>query len=76
MRALTTRVLFAGTRATGVEYVQGGRTARAEAAREVILCGGAFNSPQLLMLSGIGPAEHLRGLGIECRADLPVGRNL
>ena len=76
VRALTTRVLFAGTRATGVEYVQGGRTVRAEAAREVILCGGAFNSPQLLMLSGIGPAAHLRGLGIECRADLPVGRNL
>jgi choline dehydrogenase-like flavoprotein len=76
VRAMTTRVLFAGTRATGVEYIQRGRTIRAEAAREVILSGGAFNSPQLLMLSGIGPAEHLRAFGIDCRADLPVGRNL
>src|SRR4029079_11998657 len=46
------------------------------ARREVILCGGAFNSPQLLMLSGIGPADHLRSVGIEPVIDLPVGKNL
>ena len=60
----------------GVEYVKDGATVRAEAAREVILAAGAFNSPQLLMLSGIGPAQHLRGFGIDAVADLPVGRNL
>ncbi len=48
----------------------------AEAKREVILCGGVFNSPQLLMLSGIGPAEHLKEMGIAPLIDLPVGRNL
>ena len=51
-------------------------TVHVEAMRELILCGGVFNSPQLLMLSGIGPAAHLRGLGIAPRVDLPVGRNL
>jgi choline dehydrogenase-like flavoprotein len=76
VEALTTRVLLNGTRATGVEYVKDGRTVRAEAAREVILAGGSINSPQLLMLSGIGPAEHLRAHGIGCVVDLPVGRNL
>ena len=65
-----------GTRATGVDFVYEGATVHAEAAREVILCGGVFNSPQLLMLSGIGPAAHLRGLGITPLVDLPVGRNL
>jgi choline dehydrogenase-like flavoprotein len=74
--ALTTRVLTRGTRATGVEYVRKGRTRQAEAAREVILAGGAFNSPQLLMLSGIGPAAHLREIGVTPVLDLPVGRNL
>jgi 4-pyridoxate dehydrogenase len=74
--AHTTRVLLEGTRATGIEYVQNGETRRAEAAREVILAAGAFNTPQLLMLSGIGPAEHLRSLGITVAADLPVGKNL
>ena len=53
-----------------------GATAHAEAAREVILCGGVFNSPQLLMLSGIGPAAHLREMDIAPLVDLPVGRNL
>jgi 4-pyridoxate dehydrogenase len=75
-RAHATRVLMRGTRATGVEYRMGRRAVQVEAARDVILCGGAFNSPPLLMLSGIGPAAHLRALGIEPVADLPVGKNL
>ena len=74
--ALATRVLTQGTRATGVEYAQNGQVVRAEAKREVVLCLGAFNTPQLLMLSGIGPSGHLRDLGIAPVADLPVGRNL
>jgi len=76
INAQTTRVTLDGTRATGVEYVQGGTSVRAAAAREVILAAGAFNTPQLLMLSGIGPPEHLRGFGVDVAADLPVGRNL
>ncbi|WP_017876385.1 choline dehydrogenase [Janthinobacterium sp. CG3] len=76
-RALVTRVLFDGERAIGVEYTQGGRLRRAHAAREVILSGGAINSPQVLMLSGIGPAAELAALGIPARVDLPgVGKNL
>ncbi len=75
--AHATRVLTQGARATGVEYVKaGGDVARAQASREVILAGGAFNTPHLLMLSGIGPAAHLRDMGIEPVADLPVGKNL
>jgi choline dehydrogenase-like flavoprotein len=74
--AHATRVLTQGTRATGIEYAQNGRLVRVEAAREVILSLGAFNSPQLLMLSGIGPADHLREMRITTVADLPVGRNL
>jgi 4-pyridoxate dehydrogenase len=74
--AHTTRVMLSGTRATGVEFLQNGKLHRAEAAREVILCGGAFNTPQLLMLSGIGPADHLRRMGIDPLIDLPVGANL
>jgi choline dehydrogenase-like flavoprotein len=76
VRALATRVLMQGSRATGVEYVKGDQMLRAHAEREVILCGGAFNTPQLLMLSGIGPADHLRDIGIEPIIDLPVGKNL
>src|SRR5262249_2702177 len=72
-----TRVLLEGARAVGVEYARGGRTERVRAEREVLLSGGVFNSPQLLMLSGIGDAEHLREIGIETNVHLPgVGRNL
>ena len=75
--ALASRIRFEGRRAVGVEYVWGGRSARADAGREVILCGGSVNSPQLLLLSGVGPAGHLRAVGIPVVADLPgVGENL
>jgi choline dehydrogenase len=75
--ALSTRILFEGTRAVGVEYAQAGQVRVARAAREVILCGGAINSPQLLMLSGVGPADQLRRHDIAVTHDLPgVGRNL
>jgi 4-pyridoxate dehydrogenase len=75
--AHATRVLLAGARATGVEYVKdSGDTVQVEAGREVILCGGAFNTPPLLMLSGIGPAGHLTDMGIKPVVDLPVGKNL
>jgi choline dehydrogenase len=75
--ALTTRVLVEGGRAVGVEYRRGGRVRTARAAREVVLCGGAVNSPQLLMLSGIGPADHLREVGVDVVHDLPgVGAGL
>ncbi len=76
-RALTTRVIFEGKRAVGVEYLQDGVRKIAKARREVILAGGAINSPQLLQLSGVGPGELLRDHGIEVIADLPgVGENL
>jgi choline dehydrogenase len=76
--ALAREVLFDGLRATGVAYTIGhGDAVRATAKREVILAGGALNSPQLLMLSGLGPADELRAQGIAVRADLPgVGGNL
>ncbi|WP_424183439.1 GMC family oxidoreductase [Actinokineospora sp. G85] len=75
--ALSTRVVLDGSRAVGVEYLHGGQTATVRAEREVLLSGGAINSPQLLMLSGIGPAEHLRELGIDVAVSLPgVGENL
>jgi 4-pyridoxate dehydrogenase len=75
--AHATQVLMQGTRATGVEYMKGsGDLHRAEAGRDVILASGTFNSPQLLMLSGIGPAAHLGQIGIKTRVDLPVGKNL
>ncbi len=77
IRALSNRILFEGGRAVGVEYAQRGRQRQARAAREVILCGGAINSPQLLMLSGVGPADQLRRHGIAVVRDLPgVGANL
>ena len=75
-RAFTTKVLFEGTRATGVTYTKGGRTRTAHAG-EVICCGGSINSPQLLQLSGVGPADLLRSHGIDVVADVPaVGANL
>lgn len=91
LHALASRVVLEGNRAVGVEYLRGERLYRAHcspstdtgapglvrARREVILAGGAFNTPQLLMLSGIGPAGTLARHGIQCRIDLPgVGRNL
>ncbi|HEY2131420.1 MAG TPA: choline dehydrogenase [Acetobacteraceae bacterium] len=76
-RALAERVLFAGRRAVGVRFLKGNTRCTARATREVILAGGAINSPQLLMLSGIGPARHLQDMGIEAVHELPgVGANL
>jgi len=75
--AQVSRLLFDGRRCIGAEFRQGGQMRRITAAREVILSGGAVNSPHVLQLSGIGPAEHLRALGIEVLADMPaVGANL
>lgn len=77
MHAQTTRILFEGNRATGAEYVRRGKRVQVRARREVILSGGAINSPQLLMLSGIGDGAQLSQLGIAPIADRPaVGRNL
>jgi choline dehydrogenase len=76
-RALSLRICFEGRRAVGVDYQHGGGVRRAMAAREVVLCGGAINAPQLLMLSGIGDADALRHLEIPVVAHLPgVGQNL
>ncbi|MGE0659173.1 MAG: GMC family oxidoreductase [Reyranellaceae bacterium] len=75
--ALTLNVMVENARAVGVRYARDGQTREARASREVILCGGAVNSPQILLLSGIGPADDLRRLGIVVVADLPgVGANL
>jgi choline dehydrogenase len=72
-----TRILFEGARAVGVEYVVGRGAPKQVRAGEVVLCGGAINSPQTLMLSGVGPAAHLKEFGIDVVADLPgVGENL
>jgi len=76
-RCLVTRILFEGKRAVGVEYARGGALVRARAGREVIVSGGAINSPQILMLSGIGDADTLAAHGIAPLAHLPgVGANL
>ncbi|MBI1170066.1 alanine-phosphoribitol ligase [bacterium] len=75
--ALVLRVVIEGGRAVGVEYDLGGKVALARAAAEVIVTSGAIGSPKLMMLSGIGPAAHLSGLGIKVVHDLPgVGQNL
>jgi choline dehydrogenase/4-pyridoxate dehydrogenase len=77
VNAQTTRVLFEGARAVGVEYTQGGETKTARAAKEVLLCGGTINSPQLLMLSGIGAPDELAAHDIAVKSALPgVGKNL
>ncbi len=75
--ALATKILFEGRKAVGVAYERRGRSETARAAREVILCGGAINSPQLLKLSGVGPGAELQALGIPVVRELPgVGENL
>lgn len=76
-RAMARRIVVEGGRAVGIEYQRGGKVYMARGEREVILSGGAINSPQLMMVSGIGPADHLRSFGIETIHHLPgVGRNL
>jgi choline dehydrogenase len=76
-RAQATRILLDGRRAVGVEYLHNGKVERVHADREVVVSSGTYNSPQLLMLSGIGPAEHLRSVGIDVVHDLKgVGENL
>ena len=70
------RILFDGARAVGVEVARDGKVEEIRADREVILSAGAYQSPVLLMLSGIGPAEDLELFGIEVRENLPVGHNL
>ncbi len=76
--SFVTKILFEGDRAVGVEYTRTGRRGSESArAGEVILCGGAINSPQLLQLSGVGAAAELRALGIDVVADVPgVGEHL
>jgi choline dehydrogenase len=75
--ALTEKILFEGRRAVGVSFRRHGELCTARAARELILCGGAVNSPQLLMLSGIGPQDHVAGFGIPLVHHLPgVGQSL
>jgi choline dehydrogenase len=76
-RAFATKLLFEGRRCAGVAFRQRGRDRRAIAAREVILSGGTINSPHLLQVSGVGPAAHLKSIGVEVVHDLPgVGANL
>ncbi len=76
-QAEVTRLLFKGARIAGVEYIQDGQRQQVNVAREVIVSAGTFLSPKLLMLSGIGPADHLRSQGIPPIIDLPgVGQNL
>ena len=77
VEALASRILFEGSRAVGIEYTQHGEKKTVHAEREVVLAGGAINSPQLLMLSGIGDADELRQRGIEVKLHHPhVGKNL
>jgi choline dehydrogenase len=75
--APATRLVFERTRCVGARFRRGAEEVEVRAAREVILCGGAVNSPHLLQVSGIGPAEHLREIGVEVLLDAPgVGANL
>src|SRR3546814_15570975 len=76
-RALTTRVLIENGRAVGVELAKGRERVEVRAQREVILSGGAINSPQVLLLSGVGPADEMKAQGVAVVHDLPgVGKNL
>ncbi len=75
-RAMALRILFERTRAVGVEIARDGQVIELRAQREVILCAGAYHSPVLLMLSGIGPEDQLAPFGIEIREALPVGEGL
>ncbi|MGH2528054.1 MAG: choline dehydrogenase [Actinomycetota bacterium] len=76
-RAFVTRILFEGNRAVGVEYESGSGSARQVRAGEVVLCGGAINSPQILQVSGVGNADELKGVGVDPVHDLRgVGENL
>lgn len=75
-RAQALRVLHEAGRAIGIQFLHGGEINVAHAAAEVVLCAGVFDSPKLLMLSGIGPAAHLESVGIAVAQDLPVGENL
>jgi choline dehydrogenase len=74
--AMALRILFEGDRAVGVEIARDGQVEQIRAEREVILSAGAYQSPVLLMLSGIGPEDQLHPLGIESASDLPVGHGL
>ncbi|MGE5511453.1 MAG: GMC family oxidoreductase [Bacteroidota bacterium] len=75
--AIATRLLFEGKRCTGVAFRQNGQDREIKAAREVIVSGGTINSPHLLQISGIGPAAHLKSIGVDVVHDLPgVGSNL
>jgi choline dehydrogenase len=76
-QAMVTKLLFDGTNCVGAAYLHNGQAQQVKAEREVLLCGGSINSPQTLLLSGVGPADELRRLDIPVIADLPgVGRNL
>lgn len=76
-RALTHQILIQNGRATGVRYACDGNVLKAHAAKEVLVCAGAINSPQLLMLSGVGPTSHLNDVGVKTIHHLPgVGQNL
>ena len=75
--ALVHRILFEGSRAVGIAWEADGKLHEARAEREVVLSAGAFGTPQILMLSGVGPADHLKAVGVDVRHDLPgVGANL
>ncbi|KAJ8315326.1 hypothetical protein KUTeg_007476 [Tegillarca granosa] len=71
-----TKVLIENKKAIGIEAIRSGRKVKVLANKEVILSAGAINTPQILMLSGVGPKDHLTELGIDVQADLPVGKNL
>jgi choline dehydrogenase len=76
-RALASRIRIENGRATGIDYSRDGQSLNATADREVILAGGVYGSPQLLMISGVGPSERLKSVGIRPLVDLPgVGKNL